>query len=101
MINLEEKMKNIKIMETIQLLYEKYKFDYIYINPENINDIDYLYDAEIILIDNIVRNYLGEVKINDSKIRVHYDKKITPGDVIFKYKNIKKERCVKLNNIFK
>lgn len=86
-------------MDNLKILFEKYNFDFIYINPKNIIDMDFLYDAEMLVIDNVTENYLGEVKINNTKIRVYYDKKITPGDVIFKYKDIKKERKVKLNNL--
>jgi len=87
------------MMDNLKILFEKYNFDFIYINPKNIIDIDFLYDAEMLVLDNVSENYLGEVKINNTKIRVYYDKKITPGDVIFKYKDIKKERKVKLNNL--
>jgi len=86
-------------MNYLKTLFEKYNFDFIYINPKNINNIDFLYDAEMLVIDNVSENYVGEVKINDKKVRVYYDKKITPGDVIFKYKDIKKERKVKLFSI--
>ena len=86
-------------MDNLKILFEKYNFDFIYINPKNIIDMDFLYDAEMLVLDNVSENYLGEVKINNTKIRVYYDKKITPGDVIFKYKDIKKERKVKLNNL--
>lgn len=87
-------------MKKLTILFEKYNFDYIYINPKNIPDLDFLFIPDETVIDFKGKpKYLGAIKINDVIIEVFYDKKITPGDVIFKYKNIKKERVVKLASI--
>lgn len=84
----------------LEELFEKYNFDYIFINPNDIIKIDFLYIPEEIFTDfKSLPNYLGAIKVNNINIEVYWDKKITPGDVIFKYKNIKKERSAKLSNI--
>jgi len=88
-------------MKKIEILFEKYNFDYIYINPKNIDDIFWDMIPEEMFADfKSLPGYIGLLKINDNFIEVYSDKKITPGDVIFKYKDIKKERSVKLNNLF-
>ena len=84
----------------IQILFEKYKFDYIYISPRNINDLEFEFIPDEMFADfKSPPDYLGTIKIDNVFIEVRYDKKITPGDVIFKYKDIKKERNIKLKNI--
>lgn len=94
-------------------LHNKYNFDYIYINPDNISDFRYYwkYIAEETSVDFVSpKDYLGVIQlVNDENkyhgikspkdIEVYQDKKITPGDVIFKFKNLQKERKVKLNNL--
>ena len=88
-------------VEKLESLFEEYKFDYIYINPKDIDNIDWEFIPEEVLVDSTTPpNYLGEVKLNNKNIEVYWNVKITPGDVIFKYKNIKKERSVKLSTIF-
>ena len=89
-------------MENLKILFEKYNFDYIYINPKNISDIEFEFITEETIIDFKSKPYyLGTIKLNNIIIEVYFDKKITPGDVIFKYKNIKKERSIKLKNLMK
>lgn len=89
------------MMNKIKILFEKYNFDYICINPTNIDYIDWDFIPDELLVDvKHEPGYIGTLSINNSKIKVFYDKKITPGDVIFKYKNIKKERNVKLKDLF-
>jgi len=86
--------------EKLAILFEKYNFDYIYINPKNISDLDFLFLPDETVIDFKGKpKYLGSIKINEVIIEVFYDKKITSGDVIFKYKSIKKERMIKLSSI--
>jgi hypothetical protein len=88
---------NDKIIE----LYEKYKFDYIYINPKDIDNIKWEFVGDEIYGDfKSEQTYLGSIEHGDISINVYYDKKITPGDVIFKYENIKKERNIKLKDLF-
>jgi len=89
------------MMKKIEILFEKWNFDYIYIHPKNIDDIFFELIPEEVLVDfKSPPNYIGSLKINDKLIEVYHDKKITPDDVIFKFKDIKKERSVKLNNLF-
>lgn len=89
------------MMEKIKILFEKYNFDYICINPKSIEYLDWDFLPEEILADcKTEPGYIGTLSVNDSKIKVFYDKKITPGDVIFKFIDIKKERNVKLKNLF-
>ena len=89
------------MMKKIKILFDKYKFDYIYINPKNLDYLDWEFIPEESLVDfKSPPGYIGTIKINEKLIEVYYDKKITPGDVIFKYKDIKKERSVKLNTLF-
>ena len=84
----------------LTILFEKYNFDYIYINPKNIPDLDFLFLRDETIIDFKGKpHYLGSIKINEVIIEVYFNKKITPGDVIFKYKSIKKERMIKLSSI--
>lgn len=89
-------------MEQIKILFEKYNFDYICINPKSIEYLDWDFIPDELLADvKTEPGYIGTLSVNDSKIKVFYDKKITPGDVIFKYKNIRKERKYKINNLLK
>lgn len=90
------------MMEQIKILFEKYNFDYICINPKSIEYLDWDFIPDELLADvKTEPGYIGTLSVNDSKIKVFYDKKITPGDVIFKYKNIRKERKYKINNLLK
>jgi hypothetical protein len=87
-------------MENLKKLFDKYNFDYIYINPKNVDDLDFEFMPEEILVDFAgPPNYLGTILLKGEKIEVYFNRKITPGDVIFKYKNLKKERSVKLRNV--
>lgn len=87
-------------MKDLEKLYEKYKFDFICINPKDIDNVNFEYIPEEILIDHwSPPAYIGKVKLNEKLIEVYFDKKITPGDVIFKYKTIQKERLIKLDNL--
>ena len=96
-------------------LHDKYNFDYIYINPDNISDFRYYwkYIAEEMNVDFTgPKDYLGTIQIvrddeqkyhgtkSPKDVEVYQDKKITPGDVIFKFKNIQEERKVKLINLY-
>jgi len=88
--------------DKLQILFEKYKFDYLYINPKNIEDLKFIFIPDETIIDFKGKPYyLGKITIDNNLIEVYHDKKITPGDVIFKYKNIKKERIVKLEQLLK
>ncbi len=87
-------------MDNLNTLFEKYKFDYIYISPRNIVDLEFEFIPDEMFADFKSKpDYLGTTKINNILIEVFYDKKITPGDVIFKYKDIKKERKIKLISV--
>ncbi len=89
------------MLNNLEYLYEKYNFDYIYINQKNIDDLDFVIIPEEILTDfHNPMNYIGTIRIKESNIEVYWNPKITPGDVIFKFKDVKKERKVKLNNLF-
>lgn len=84
-------------MKDLEKLFEQYNFDYICINPKDIDNIKWEFIPEEVLIDcKTPPGYLGSVKLKDKLFEVYWDKKITPGDVIFKYKTIQKERSVKL-----
>ena len=93
-------------------LHDKYNFDYIYINPDNISDFRYYwkYITEEMSVDfKSPKDYLGVIQIDkeyvfgkksSKDVEVYQDKKITPGDVIFKFKNIQEERKIKLINLY-
>lgn len=88
------------MIKNLEILFEKYNFDYIYINPKNIDDIYFEFISEEILTDfKGSDNYLGTVKLKDNLIQVFWDKKIVPDNVVFKYKNLSKERNSKLKNL--
>jgi len=101
-------------IDKIIKLHDKYNFDYIYINPDNISDFRYYwkYIAEEISVDfTSPKGYLGIIQItrddeqkyhgvkSPKDVEVYQDKNITPGEIIFKFKNIQKERKVKLDNL--
>lgn len=89
-------------MKDLEKLYLEYNFDYIYINPKDIDNISFEWLPDEYLVDvKLPHDYIGRVKLNNNLIEVYYDKKITPGDVIFKYKTIQKERSIKLDNLKK
>ena len=89
-------------MNKLEILFEKYNFDYIYLNPKDFEYLEWEIVPEEMFVDcKTPPDYVGRITIKDSDIEVYYDKKITPGDVIFKYKTLKKERNVKLSNIQK
>ena len=88
------------MMKKLEILFEKYKFDYIFINSKDIINLEWANVAEEDYADfNSPHGYLGKIYINDNIIEIYHDKQVAPGDVIFKYKNIKKERCAKLKNL--
>lgn len=88
------------MMKKLEILFEKYKFDYVYINPKDIDDMLFEYIPEEALIDfSGLPNYLGTINIQNFNIGVYFDKKIKKGDVVFKFKDASKERKIKLNNI--
>jgi len=88
-------------IEPIKILFEKYNFDFIYINPKNLADLYLKFEPEEYFIDIIDDpNYLGIIKINDVIIEVFQDKTLSIDDITFKYKDIKKERSVKLSKLF-
>jgi len=87
-------------MKNLQILFEKYNFDYIFINPKQLEYLTWDFIPEESLVDfKNIPGYLGTITLLNNKIEVYYDKKITPGDVIFKYKDIKEERKLKLFDI--
>jgi len=89
-------------MKDLEILFEKYNFDFIYINPKQLEYLDWDFIPEELLIDiKTLPGYLGTITLLNKQIEVYYDKKITSGDMIFKYKDIKKERKIKLSNIIK
>jgi hypothetical protein len=88
------------MMDKLNTLFEKYKFDYIYINPKELEYLDWDFIPEESLIDfKSPPGYLGTITLKNKHIEVYYNEKITSGDVIFKYKDIRKERKIKLNNL--
>lgn len=90
------------MIKNLEILYEKYNFDYIYINPKNIDDINFEFIPEETVVDfSVPPNYLGSVKIKQKLIEIYWDKKVNIDDIIFKYKSIKKERLEKIKNIKK
>ena len=83
-------------MEKLKILFEKYNFDYIYINPNDMDKVNFEFLPEEIFADFAhPKFYFGTMKLNNTDINVYWDRKIAPGDIIFKYKDIKKERCIK------
>lgn len=90
------------MIEQIKMLFEKYNFDYIRINPKDLHKIDWEFIPEELFID--VKNkpgYLGSININNHIVEVFYDREIEIGNILFKYDNIQKERKYKLNNLLK
>ena len=89
------------MIKNLEILFEQYNFDYICINPKNIPDLDFLFIPDETIADYKVKpEYLGSIELNNNIVEVYHNKKITPGDVIFKYKSIKNERKVKLAKLF-
>jgi len=90
------------MMEEIKILFEKYNFDYICINPKALEYLDWDFIPEDMFMD-IKREpgYLGTITIGKNHIDVFFDKEIERDDVVFKYKDIKKERKYKINNLLK
>lgn len=87
-------------MKDLEKLFELYSFDYIWINPNDIDNIIFEFIPEEVLVDfRSPQDYLGRIRFGENLVEVYYDKKITSGDVIFKYKSIQKERVIKLNNL--
>lgn len=87
-------------MQKLEILYEKYKFDYIFINSKDIVNLTWTNVSEEDYVDfNAPHGYLGRILLNNNIVEVYHDKKISPGNAIFKYKNIKKERSAKLKNL--
>ena len=81
-------------------MFEKLKFDYIYINPKNINDVDFEIINEELLADfNGPPNYLSKLKLNNVIIDVYWNPTIPIGEFTYHYNDVKKERTVKLNNL--
>ena len=88
------------MLKNVEILFEKYNFDYVYINPKNIADLDFEFIPEETLLDfKGPKEYLGTIKINETKIPVFWNKKIKVDDILFKYKDIRKERRVKIEQI--
>lgn len=86
--------------EKLKALFEEYNFDYIYINPKELEYLDWDFIPEETLVDfKSPPGYLGKITLKNNHIEVYYNEKITPGDVIFKYKDIRKERRIKLNKL--
>lgn len=88
------------MMKKLEILFEKYRFDYVYINPKDIDDMLFEYIPEEALADfSGLPNYLGTIKIQGFDIGVYFNKKIKKGEVVFKFKDVSKERKIKLCNI--
>lgn len=89
-------------MEKIKILFEKYKFDYIVINPKGLEYLEWEFIPEELLADFVGKpGYLGSIKIDNKLIEVYYDKKVPLGEILFKFNDIRKERSVKLSEIIK
>ena len=90
------------MMEQIKILFEKYNFDYICINPKSLSYLDWDFIPEDMFMDiKHDPGYLGTITIGKNHVDVYYDRNIEPCDVIFKYNDIRKERKYKLNNLLK
>jgi len=88
------------MLEKLEKIFDKYNYDFIYINPKDINNINFEYISEETVVDFYgLANYLGLINFNGNIIKVFYDKNITQGDFVFKYNNIKKERKMKLKKL--
>lgn len=85
-------------IKNIEKLFEEYKFDYIYINPKNIKDFDFDPNPED-LVDGGTPNFLSTIL--DHKIEVYWNPKIEVGYAELKYKNLKKERKIKIQDLLK
>jgi hypothetical protein len=89
-----------KFNKNLGILFDKYNFDYIYINPKQLEYLEWDFIPEEYLVDSKNEpGYLGTITLQNDHIKVYYDKKIIPGDMIFKYKDIKEERKIKLFDI--
>ena len=87
-------------MKNLEILFEKYKFDYICINPRALEYLEWEWTQEELLADFIGKPaYLGTIKLKDKNIDVFFDDKIKNGSIALKYNNIKKERKIKINNL--
>lgn len=90
------------MLKDLPILFEKYNFDYIYINPKDIKNLEFEVKNEELLADfSGPPNYLGTVKINEKSLDVYWNPMVKIGDFSYRFKNIKKERTVKLKNIKK
>ena len=88
------------MINNIKILFEKYNFDYIYINPKNIKDIDFEFIPEEVLADSkCPPNYLGCIKFDDKLVEVFWNPKVDVEDFKFKFRNIRNERKSKLDNL--
>lgn len=89
-------------MKKIEILFDKYNFDYISINPKDIDNLCFENNPDGFLMDvHYPKNYLGIIKIKNNDIIVFYNKKMKIGDINFGYNNIKNERKFKINKLFK
>lgn len=88
-------------IENIENLIDEYNFDCVYINTKNIEDFDFEFINEELVVDfSGPPNYLGIVKIDTNKpIEVYWNSKIEVNYAELKYKNIKKERKNKIEDI--
>ena len=87
-------------MNELGILFEKYKFDYICINPKALEYLEWEWIPEELVADFIgMPKYLGTIKLKEQNINVFFDDKIERGSIILKYNDIKKERKIKLNNL--
>ena len=90
------------MLKDLPILFEKYNFDYIYINPRDIRNLEFEVKNEELLADfKSPPNYLGSVKINEKYVEVYWNPMVKIGNFSYKFKNIKKERLVKLKQIKK
>ena len=87
-------------MKKLEILFEKYNFDNIYIHPDDIDNIEWEFSPEEVFMDFVdAPGCIGIVKLKNKMVYVYWDKKITPGEVIFKYDSLKKERKVKISKL--
>ena len=87
-------------IENIEKLLKKYNFDYIYINQKDISKIPWEYIPEEIFYDfKGPANYLGSIKIDDKLIEVYWNPTVDIGYAELRYKNLKKERKIKIEDL--
>jgi len=88
------------MMKKLEILFEKYNFDYIVINPKELEYLEWEFIPEELVADFIgTPGYLGKIKLKDKLLDVYYDKKVPFGEILFKFNDIRKERSIKLSEL--